>query len=164
MQVAARYLSNSYIWDQVRVIGGAYGGGAGLGQTSKTFSYQSYRDPNVLKTLKAYDGAGDFMRALELSDSEVTKAIIATIASVDAPLMPDQKGHVALKWILQGITDEYRQTYRNEILSTTLDDMKALVAILDKVKEDGVMVVLGNQDSILESNKEYSKSLVIKDI
>ena len=164
LQVAARYLSNSYIWDQVRVIGGAYGGGAGLGQTSKTFSYQSYRDPNVFRTLKAYDGAGDFMRALELSESEVTKAIIATIASVDAPLMPDQKGHVALKWILQGITDEYRQTYRNEILSTTLDDMKALVAILDKVKEDGVMVVLGNQDSILESNKEYSKPLVIKDI
>lgn len=164
LQVAARYLSNSYIWDQVRVIGGAYGGGAGLGQLSKTFSYQSYRDPNVLRTLNAYDGASDFMQSLDLNDSEVTKAIIATIATVDAPLMPDQKGHVALKWILQGITDEYRQTFRDQIIGTSLEDMKTLAGLLEIVKYEGVMVVLGNENSIKEANEGLDQPLVIKEI
>ena len=164
LQVATRYLSNSYIWDQVRVIGGAYGGGAGLGQLSKTFSYQSYRDPNVLKTLIAYDGAGEYMNSLNLSEAEVTKAIIATIATIDAPLMPDQKGHLALKWILQEISDDYRQSFRDDILSTSLSDMKKIVALLQVVKEDGVIVVLGNERSISDANKALSYRLKLKEI
>lgn len=57
------------------------------------FSFLSYRDPNLLKTLEVYDGAGDFLRELEIDDDTLTKAIIGTIGDVDAYQLPDAKGY-----------------------------------------------------------------------
>lgn len=57
------------------------------------FSFLSYRDPNLLKTLDVYDGTGDFLRELEIDDDTLTKAIIGTIGDVDSYQLPDAKGY-----------------------------------------------------------------------
>lgn len=57
------------------------------------FSFLSYRDPNLLKTLDVYDGTGEFLRQLEMDDDALTKAIIGTIGDVDAYQLPDAKGY-----------------------------------------------------------------------
>ena len=57
------------------------------------FSYLSYRDPNLLKTLEVYDGTARFLRELEMDDDALTKAIIGTIGDVDAYQLPDAKGY-----------------------------------------------------------------------
>lgn len=57
------------------------------------FSFLSYRDPNLLKTLEVYDGTGDFLRGLEIDDDTLTKSIIGTIGDVDAYQLPDAKGY-----------------------------------------------------------------------
>lgn len=57
------------------------------------FSFLSYRDPNLLKTLDIYDGTVDFLRELEMDDDTLTKAIIGTIGDVDAYQLPDAKGY-----------------------------------------------------------------------
>ena len=57
------------------------------------FSFLSYRDPNLLKTLDIYDATGDFLRELEMDNDTLTKAIIGTIGDVDAYQLPDAKGY-----------------------------------------------------------------------
>lgn len=57
------------------------------------FSFLSYRDPNLLKTLDVYNGTGDFLRGLEMDDDTLTKAIIGTIGDVDSYQLPDAKGY-----------------------------------------------------------------------
>jgi Zn-dependent M16 (insulinase) family peptidase len=57
------------------------------------FSYLSYRDPNLLKTLDIYDGTANFLRELEIDDDALTKAIIGTIGDVDSYQLPDAKGY-----------------------------------------------------------------------
>lgn len=57
------------------------------------FTFLSYRDPNLLKTLDVYDGTGHFLRELEMDDDTLTKAIIGTIGDVDAYQLPDAKGY-----------------------------------------------------------------------
>lgn len=57
------------------------------------FSFLSYRDPNLLKTLDIYDGTGEFLRQLEMDDDALTKAIIGTIGDVDSYQLPDAKGY-----------------------------------------------------------------------
>lgn len=57
------------------------------------FSYLSYRDPNLLKTIEVYDGTANFLRELELDDDTLTKAIIGTIGDVDSYQLPDAKGY-----------------------------------------------------------------------
>lgn len=57
------------------------------------FSYLSYRDPNLLKTVDIYDGTVDFLRELDLDQDALTKAIIGTIGDMDSYQLPDAKGY-----------------------------------------------------------------------
>ncbi|KAG2661753.1 hypothetical protein PVAP13_1KG110200 [Panicum virgatum] len=116
--VISKHISNTWLWDRVRVSGGAYGGFCDFDTHSGVFSYLSYRDPNLLKTLEVYDETAKFLRELEMDDDALTKAIIGTIGDVDAYQLPDAKGYSSLMRYLLGITDEERQQRREEILST----------------------------------------------
>jgi hypothetical protein len=55
------------------VVGGAYGGFCSFDPHSGNFTYLSYRDPNLLDTIEAYDGAPEYLRSLNLSQEEITK-------------------------------------------------------------------------------------------
>jgi Zn-dependent M16 (insulinase) family peptidase len=57
------------------------------------FSFLSYRDPNLLKTLDVYDGTGAFLRQLQMDNDTLSKAIIGTIGDVDSYQLPDAKGY-----------------------------------------------------------------------
>ncbi|GER56649.1 presequence protease [Striga asiatica] len=91
--VISNYLSNTWLWNRVRVSGGAYGGFCDFDSDSGVFSYLSYRDPNLLKTLNVYDGTSKFLRELEMDNDALTKAIIGTIREIDAYELPDAKGY-----------------------------------------------------------------------
>ncbi|MBA0872620.1 hypothetical protein Goshw_017459 [Gossypium schwendimanii] len=116
--VISKHISNTWLWDRVRVSGGAYGGFCNFDTHSGVFTFLSYRDPNLLKTIDIYDGTGDFLRELKMDDDTLTKAIIGTIGDVDAYQLPDAKGYSSLVRYLLGITEEERQRRREEILST----------------------------------------------
>lgn len=55
-----------------------------------------YRDPNVLKTVKAYDRTAEFLRNIDLNEDALTKAIVGAIGNVDKYMLPDRKGATAL--------------------------------------------------------------------
>merc|ERR1712151_488786 len=57
--VVSRFLKTGYLWDRVRVMGGAYGGFCTFSPYSGFFSFLSYRDPNLSQTLDVYDAAAD---------------------------------------------------------------------------------------------------------
>jgi Zn-dependent M16 (insulinase) family peptidase len=61
--VVIKHLNTTYMWDRIRVQGGAYGGGASFDQFSGSFAFTSYRDPNLLETIDNYDQAAAFLRA-----------------------------------------------------------------------------------------------------
>ncbi|KAH8045524.1 metallopeptidase [Aureococcus anophagefferens] len=52
-----RFLSLDFLWNKVRVIGGAYGGSCAFNPISGAFVFSSYRDPNLKATLDNYDAA-----------------------------------------------------------------------------------------------------------
>lgn len=139
--VVEKYLGTSWLWDRVRVVGGAYGGFCSFDSHSGMFQYLSYRDPNLLDTLQAYDGTPDFLRTLELDSDGLTKAIIGCIGDVDAYQLPDAKGYSALSRYLLGVTDEERQQRRDQILGTTIKDFREFAEVLEVVKGDAARVV-----------------------
>ena len=53
--VVVKYLRTTWLWEKVRVQGGAYGGFCVLDHRSGNFTFLSYRDPNLLETLDIYD-------------------------------------------------------------------------------------------------------------
>ncbi|EFJ46930.1 hypothetical protein VOLCADRAFT_81738 [Volvox carteri f. nagariensis] len=132
--VVEKYLGNTWLWDRVRVVGGAYGGFCSFDSHSGMFTYMSYRDPNLLDTLEAYDGSADYLRSLQLTKDELTKAIIGTMGDIDAYQLPDAKGYSALVRHMLGVTDEERQIRRDEILSTSNKDFKAFAEAIECVR------------------------------
>jgi len=162
--VINNYLYTTWLWEKIRVQGGAYGGGSAFDMHSGVFNYVSYRDPNTTASLDIYDATADFLRKLELSEVELTKSIIGTIGDLDAYLLPDAKGWTAMSRSLLGYKDTHRQQFRDEVLDTSLKDFRSFGEILGKVAAQGEVVVLGSADAIEKANKEHPSFLEVKKV
>jgi hypothetical protein len=154
INVISNWLRTSYLWERVRVQGGAYGGFCTFDARSGVWTYLSYRDPNLLKTLDNYDGTGPYLRQNAPSQSEVERAIIGVIGSLDAYELPDAKGYTSLTRHLLSIDDNYRQRIRDEVLGTTTKDFIQFADVLDAVRERGQVVVLGSSAAMDGANSE----------
>ncbi|CAB4290453.1 unnamed protein product [Prunus armeniaca] len=160
--VISKYICNTWLWDRVRVSGGAYGGFCDFDSHSGVFSFLSYRDPNLFKTLGVYDGTGDFLRQLDMDDETLTKSIIGTIGDVDSYQLPDAKGYSSLLRHLLGVTEEERQRRREEILSTSVKDFKEFAEAIDAVKNKGVVVAVASPDDVEAAHKEQNNFFEVK--
>jgi len=164
INVINRYLDTTWLWDKIRVQGGAYGGFSQFDPASGTFTFLSYRDPNILPTLENYDNTVSFLRDLELDESELTKSIIGAIGDLDTYLLPDAKGWTSMARHLTHYTDEERQKIRNEVLATKLSDFKRFAEVLKPVAENGEVVVLGAAEAIEKANQERAGFLDVKKV
>ena len=153
--VINNYLNATYLWEKIRVQGGAYGGFATFDPNSGVWAFLSYRDPNLKATLDKYDQAADFLRRLDVPRDEIEKAIIGAIGSLDAYQLPDAKGWTALTRYLTGLSDSERQRRREQVLRTTLKDFHRFGDVLAAVRE-GQIVVLGAEDQIAAVQSELS--------
>jgi hypothetical protein len=146
--VVSRYLRSAWLWERVRVQGGAYGGFCSLDHRSGAFVYTSYRDPNVAATLNIYNQTAAYLNESKISDEEVTKAIIGAIGDLDAYQLPDAKGFTSMTRHLAGDTDAKRQAIRDEVLATKASHFNEFSGALDLVRTHPLVVVLGSEDAI----------------
>lgn len=151
--VAIKHLNTTYLWDKVRVQGGAYGGSSGLDPFAGTFAFTSYRDPNLVDTIDVYDKASAFLKA-GVGEQDLVRSVIGVIGSVDTYRLPDAKGFTSLVWELAGDSEDARQKRRDEILGASNRDFKALAEALDQVASKGQVVVLGSETAIKAANDE----------
>lgn len=151
--VVLKFLNTTYLWDKVRVQGGAYGGSSRFDLTSGNFSFLSYRDPNLLKTLDAYDGASKALNA-GIGENDLTRSIIGVIGDVDGYEFPDAKGYSSMWRQLTGTTDAIRQQRREEILGTSVADFKRMAEAVEAVARHGHVVVLGGEAAINAANTQ----------
>ena len=150
--VAQNLLSTTWLWDKVRLQGGAYGGFCRFDRLSNTFVYSSYRDPNVLETLDVYDATAAHLRQADLTEQDLTRAIIGTIGSIDGYLLPDLKGLTALQRHLTGDSDAARQTMREEVLATSVEDLHQVADALAALAEEGRISILGSEEALTTAN------------
>jgi len=164
--VVARFLRTGYLWDRVRVMGGAYGGFCTFSPFSGFFSFLSYRDPNLAKTIDVYDAAADYLLAaadeLENDPEALSTAIIGAIGDMDGALSPDQKGYTSLQRWLLNESHDYRQKYRDEILSTKASDFREFAQRLKHLKSPSVAVV--SSKAAFEAAAATGKIMTLKDI
>jgi len=152
--VISKLLGTTWLWDRVRVSGGAYGGFCDFDTHSGMFTYSSYRDPNLLKTVDVYDGTVDFLRSLDLTSDELSKSVIGTIGDIDAYQLPDAKGRTAFMRHILGVSDEERQKRREEVLGTTLRDFHAFADVLEAVRDKGHVVAVTSAEKLEAANVE----------
>ncbi|MDR1478984.1 MAG: insulinase family protein [Planctomycetaceae bacterium] len=151
-------LRNGYIWDNIRILGGAYGGGFAV-ERGGVCSFWSYRDPNLGKTISVFDSTADYLKTLDLSETELSDAIIATIGGIDKPLTPPQKAERVAAMFYSGITQETLQCEWKEVLATTTDDLRKFAPMFKNITDQNNLCVFGNNET-LNSNKNLFKTIL----
>ena len=162
--VATHWLRGGWLWEKVRVQGGAYGAHSALDMRSGTFAFDSYRDPNLLDTIAVYDAAGTFLRGAAGDSGELERAIIGAIGAIDRYLLPDAKGRLSLERYLTKDDEEWRQRLRAEVLGTTAADIRRFADALDAVAANGRVVVLGAPEAIETANTKLREPFTVTKI
>lgn len=145
--VLQKVLGLDYLWNTVRVKGGAYGGMSVVTDLGDIGSV-SYRDPNLKETLKVYDRTADYLREFNPSNEEFEKYIIGTFSTIDRPLSATQKGAVAVRRYFTHVTHEDVQNKRSQILATTKEQIQAYAPLFEQIAEKNMLAVIGNAGKI----------------
>lgn len=161
LRVLKSILSFDYLWNNIRVKGGAYGAMCGFSFDGNGY-FTSYRDPNLNETNKVYEQVVDYIANFDVDDRDMTKYIIGTISGVDTPLNPAAKGGRSLASYLSGMTTMDFQRERDQILSATKEDIRALAPLVGAILADDNLCVIGNETRLQENADMFGeiKSLI----
>ncbi|MBR6802161.1 MAG: insulinase family protein [Eubacteriaceae bacterium] len=160
LPVLKKYLTGGYLWENIRVLGGAYGAMLSVDRLG-AFNFVSYRDPNMKKTLEVYRNLPSHLNSLELSKDDVDKLIIGTISDIDSPVPIYTTGRKLLYQIYKKTSFENEQYYRDSLLSATLKSLKESAEMISDVIENASLSVIGTESMIREAENEFD---VIKTI
>lgn len=147
-QAAGRAVSLAYLWNAVRVQGGAYGVGMTLWENAALASFYSYRDPTPARTLGCFRAAGDFLRGA--GDLDLTGMIIGAVSASDPLLTPRRRGKAADAHHWQGTSYEDLCRTRRETLAAGREDLERLAAELDGMEAAASVCVLGSKKQLEE--------------
>ena len=145
MAVAARILSYGYLWNTVRVKGGAYGTRLAI-TPGGDVAFTSFRDPSAAVSLAAFDKAGASLRELCAGGPELVPYIISAIAASEPLLTARQKGMQAAEDYMEQVTEQMRREDRRQILATTPEDLEKVSRLLDEICEKGGSCIVGGQE------------------
>ncbi len=165
LMLAAKELSNSYLYKHIRVQGGAYGGMSSFDPSLGLFSFISYRDPHIAETLQIYKDAQDFFSSNEMAAVDLEKAIISTIGMLDKPMDPGSRGYTAMLRFFGGATDEKRQKFRNDILSAMPKKMKeTLKTYFAEAAKSQAVAVYSAREKLKKANRRLTEKLVLENL
>ena len=156
LQIVKAMMNYDYLWQNIRVLGGAYGCMSAFGRSGDTM-FASYRDPKLAKTNEVYDGIPAYLERFEADEREMTKYIIGTISELDTPLTPSMKGSRSLNAYFCGITMEEVQKEREEILNATCEQIRALAPQIRAVLGQQNLCVIGNEQKIKENKELFER-------
>lgn len=128
--VLSSLVSYTYLWNAVRVQGGAYGTGMNIRSDGDVFSY-SYRDPDLENTKAAFGSISEFLTEYLEQDAPLDDIIIGTVNTTDPLIEPAERCVFECIRHLEGRAQEDIERIRKEILST---DTKALSELIDTIK------------------------------
>ena len=150
-------LSYDYLWQNVRVKGGAYGCMSSFNRLGDGY-FVSYRDPNLEKTNEIYEGITEYLRQFDVSDRDMTKYIIGTISNIDQPMNPAAKGDRSLNLYMNHVSKEMIEKERKEILDATQEDIRKLADVVDAVLKANQLCVIGSEEKIEEQKTLFDET------
>ncbi|MBR2661089.1 MAG: insulinase family protein [Clostridia bacterium] len=158
MWLAGSILTLGYLWNRVRVQGGAYGAGMQVDRSGNVFSY-SFRDPTPARTLGVDAGAAEFLRAFAENGEDMDQYIISALNELNPLLSPRDRGSLADGRYMTGYTREEAERIRRQILHAVPEDLVRCAGWLDAFSREGAVCVVAHQDALKDCG-----GLMIRDL
>lgn len=160
LDVVRHLLNFGYLWNEVRVKGGAYGVSCQLIRNGEGF-FTSYRDPGLESTLEAYRKAASYLKSFETEERELLKTIIGTVSGLDTPKPPASRGKRSMGIYLSQIPPEILQQERDQVLACSQEDIRAAAAMVEAIAENGNICVIGNENHIKEQKQLFDELMTL---
>ncbi len=160
LNVVQHLLNYDYLWNEVRVKGGAYGVKCNFTR-EKQWYFASYRDPNLSSTIDVYENAADYLENYNADEREITKTIIGTISNIDTPLTPNMKGNRSMTAYFKKIPYDLLQKERDSVLSCSIEDIRRAAEVIKAVAAKGNICVIGNEKHIKDEKDIFDEIKVL---
>lgn len=147
LEVASNLLENTYLWDRIRLQGGAYGCEILLSQQGY-LAVSSYCDPHLKKTLEVYWQMGAYLEALEIAPDLLDRYIVTTLGTMLAPISMERRSERVCHYLLTGIRPEERQKIYTEIFETTPEAIKKAGQLFKAIKDHHYYCIIGSKETI----------------
>ena len=154
LQILKVILSYDYLWQNVRVKGGAYGCMSSFNRIGEGYLV-SYRDPNLEKTMEIYEGVVEYLKNFNVDDRDMNKFIIGTISNIDRPMNPAAKGSRSMNLYMNHVSAEMIREERNQILDAQQSDIRALADVLQALLDAHELCVIGSEEKIEEQKEMF---------
>lgn len=151
LKVLKVMMGYDYLWNRVRVKGGAYGCMCSFGRSGDSY-FVSYRDPNLDKTVEVYEKAADYIASFEADERTITQFIIGAISDLDVPMTPAAKGVYSMTGYMTGLPFARVQKERDELLAVTAETIRSLAGHVRAFMDEECLCVVGNEEKLKESN------------
>ena len=153
--VAANALSYDYLWNEIRVKGGAYGCGfraAGERQTA----FYTYRDPAIDPSIERVERAGAWLGRFEPDEAAFEGFIVSCVSGMDAPVKPYALTKRRNTTYLAGLDQHAREERRAQMLAATPAELRSLGADVTRIAAESPTCVFGGRDVIAKSNAGFN--------
>ncbi len=153
--VAANALSYDYLWNEIRVKGGAYGCGfraAGERQTA----FYTYRDPAIDPSIERVARAGEWLGSFEPDEAAFEGFIVSCVSGMDAPVKPYALTKRRNTTYLAGLDPHAREERRAQMLAATPGELRSLGTDVTRIAAVSPTCVFGGRDVIAKSNANFN--------
>ncbi|RGL14948.1 peptidase M16 [Collinsella sp. TF08-11AT] len=153
--VAANALSYDYLWNEIRVKGGAYGCGfraAGERQTA----FYTYRDPAIDPSIERVERAGAWLGRFEPDEAAFEGFIVSCVSGMDAPVKPYALTKRRNTTYLAGLDPHAREERRAQMLAATPGELRSLGADVTRIAAESPTCVFGGREVIAKSNADFN--------
>lgn len=153
--VAANALSYDYLWNEIRVKGGAYGCGfRAAGERQAAF--YTYRDPAVDPSIERVERAGAWLGSFEPDEAAFEGFIVSCVSGMDAPVKPYALTKRRNTTYLAGLDPHAREERRAQMLAATPGELRSLGADVTRIAAVSPTCVFGGRDVIAKSNAGFN--------
>ncbi len=152
--VACGPLNLDYLWNEVRVKGGAYGAGGNLPRSLMARFY-SYRDPHIDETLDIFKNAGSWLSANEPDAESLEGYKISVLSGNDAPIKPRVLVSKQNARYFSGIPADEKERYRRETVDATVDDVHEMGDLFTKAMAGSVSCTFASAEMLSKSKVDF---------
>lgn len=150
LKVLRVILGFDYLWNNIRVKGGAYGCGSAFARTGDAY-FMTYRDPHLKNSIDVFEKASEYLRNIELDERAALKYVIGTLSELDMPKTPAGKGSYGMSAYLMHLTMEMLQKERDELMNIDGSKVRSLADYIDAFLSDENLVVIGSASKVEEA-------------
>lgn len=153
--VASNALSYDYLWNEIRVKGGAYGCGF-RSPSPRHASFYTYRDPAIDPSLARIEAAGDWLASFDPDADTFEGFIVSCVSGMDAPLKPYTLTKRRNAEYFCKTPSGKRAERRQQMLESTPDALRALAANISRIAREAPACVFAGREAIEASEVDWN--------